>query len=108
MQEICERLCDEKPGTPGTRAQKTHAEYHASVEAALRTVCRPDYPAGVIPWLRKGDPALYEELTSRLPDLIHWLWTGHAPPEEFQRVVDEWLAAHRRACLLFRNRVRQP
>lgn len=103
MQELRGRLCDEKPGTPGTRAQQTHANYHARVEAALQAVCRPDYPAGMIAWLAGAQPALYEELISRLPDLIHYLWTAHAPLEEFQRVVDDWLAAHKRACLLFRN-----
>jgi acetoacetate decarboxylase len=84
-----------------TLATLSATDYHARVEATLQAVCRPDYQAGIIPWLEQGNPALYEDLTSRLPDLIHRLWEAQAPLEEFQRVVDEWLAAHRRACDLY-------
>ena len=84
-----------------TLATRPAADYHARVEAALQAVCRPDYQVGLIPWLQKGNGTLYEDLTSRLPDLIHRLWEAHAPVEEFQRVVDEWLTTHRRACELY-------
>lgn len=88
-----------------TMATRPAADYHARVEAALQAVCRPDYPIGMVPWLEQGNPALYENLTSHLPDLIHRLWEAHAPLEEFQRVVDEWLATHRRACDFYREQV---
>jgi hypothetical protein len=80
-------------------------DYHARVEAALGAVCRPDYPAGMILWLEKRDPVLYDDLTCRLPDLIDWLWNAHAPLEEFQRIVKSWLASHRRASELYRRQM---
>jgi hypothetical protein len=84
-------------------AQTSHleADYHAAVEAALKAICRPDYEPGMILWLEKADPGLYDRLTCRLPDLISLLWNAHAPLGEFQRVVDEWLATHTRAYSMF-------
>src|SRR3989442_273110 len=82
--------------------RESDADYHARVEAALQATCRADYPAGMVGWLENGDPALYEDLTIRLPDLIHRLWEAHAPLDEFQHIVDAWLAAHERACVLYR------
>jgi hypothetical protein len=77
--------------------------YHTRVEAALEAICRPDYPTGMILWLEKADPTLYDNLTRRLPDLISQLWNAHAPLNEFERVVNEWLKAHHCACSLFKR-----
>lgn len=78
------------------------ANYHAHVEAALLATCC-SHPAGLVRWLETYGPGLYDDLTRRLPEFIHALWMAHAPLEEFQRVVDEWLATHRRACDLYRE-----
>lgn len=77
--------------------------YAERMQAAIRAVCRPDYPAGMVPWLAEHEPALYEELTGRLRDEINWLWDAHAPIEEFQRVLDAWIEAHRQGCALYRE-----
>jgi hypothetical protein len=89
-----------------TSVERADAAYHASVEAALDTICHPEYPSGMILWLETVDPGLYDRLTCALPDLISRLWKAHAPLDEFQRVVDEWLATHRRACSLFKSQER--
>src|SRR2546425_11808618 len=62
-------------------ARESDAGYHARVEAALNAVCVPSYPPGMIQWLGKGEPSLYDDLTRRLPHLLHALWTAHAPPD---------------------------
>ena len=97
-----------KKAIEGMQEVPSDADYHASVEARLRAVCRLDYQAGMIPCLQKGDPALYEELTSRLPDFIHKLWAARAPLEEFEHVVNAWLDAHRRACESYRAGMAEP
>jgi hypothetical protein len=84
--------------------RQREAEYHASVEAALDAICRPDYPPGMILWLESADAGLYNRLTRSLPNRISYLWNAHAPLDNFQTVVDEWLATHRRACSLFITR----
>ena len=75
--------------------------YAERLGAAMREVARPDYPTGMIPWLGQANPRLYAELTERLPDEIHRLWSGHAPLEHFERVLHAWLETHRRACALY-------
>jgi hypothetical protein len=87
---------------PQTPVEPKDADYHARVEGVLDAICRPDYSPGMILWLGRADPGLYERLTFSLPDRISCLWNAHAPLNEFQSVVDEWLAAHRRACSLFK------
>jgi len=77
--------------------------YTARAEAALRQLCQPDYPAGMILWLDTAYPELYAELTSRLPDEVHRLWSEHAPLDEFQRILDRLLETHERACALYRE-----
>ncbi len=72
-------LPSQRAVTPVTEICSSDANYQVRVQAALQATCRHDYPAGMILWLEKGDPALYEELTSRLPDLIQRLWSAHAP-----------------------------
>jgi len=77
--------------------------YQDLARAALAQICRPDYPADMIPWLEQHHPNLYHELTCALLDEIHRLWTDHAPLAEFQRILDLWLEAHRTACEIFRK-----
>jgi hypothetical protein len=92
------------PRAAQTTLETSDIDYHARVEAALDAVCRPDYPPGMILWLDRADPCLYNRLICSLPNLISRLWSEHAPLDDFQRVVDEWLATHRRACSLFKSR----
>lgn len=95
--------CARSPVAPTAGAERADAGYHASVEAALDTVCRPDYPPGMVLWLESAAPELYDRLTCSLPNLISGLWNAHAPLEKFQTVVDEWLETHSRACSLFKS-----
>lgn len=98
-----------RPGTEITGEEKEIAvdPYQQRLREVLLQTAKPDYPAGMVHWLETGNPRLYEEITGRLPDLIHCLWAARAPIEEFQRVVDQWLAAHRGACSLFSNLVKK-
>jgi hypothetical protein len=89
------------------REQAAEGQYRTCLQAVLEQTAEPDYPMGVIPWLESAEPGLYQDVTGRLPDLIHDLWTAHAPLPVFERVTGEWLAAHRRACALFRSTHRQ-
>jgi hypothetical protein len=80
------------------------SDYSVRFTNALRGICSPDYPAGMIPWLRIHYPTLYDELTNRLPDQIHQLWTEHAPLGQFDRVLATWSDTHRKACELYLGR----
>jgi hypothetical protein len=75
--------------------------YQKLAVACLAKICRPDYPAGMIPWLGKKHPRLYEELTALLPDEIHQMWVERAPLDEFERILNLWLEAHRTSCELY-------
>jgi hypothetical protein len=77
-------------------------KYSRRLQAALANVCRPDYPAGMILWLRDTFPLLYVELIDGLPDEMHRLWSGHAPLKEFDHILDDWMEAHRTACEMFK------
>jgi len=78
------------------------AEYARRAQEALASVCRPDYPQGMILWLGEASPRLYAELTERLPGEIHRLWSEHAPLEKFQAILDRWKQTHAQACVLYR------
>jgi len=91
---------------PTARPSKTQAaadaEYARRAQEALASVCRPDYPQGMILWLGEASPRLYAELTERLPGEIHRLWSEHAPLEKFQAILDRWKQTHAQACVLYR------
>ena len=72
------------------------------ISNALRELTRADPPAGMIPWLEQAYPWLYAEVTSRLPEDIHRLAKALAPFDEFERVLNRWLDAHREADALYR------
>jgi len=76
--------------------------YAERLGAAMREVGRPDYPAGLIPWLGETNPRLYAELTERLPEDIQRLWEAHAPLEQFEKVLAHLLDAHRSACAVYK------
>jgi hypothetical protein len=76
--------------------------YAERLGAAMREVARPDYPAGMIPWLGEAHPVLYAELTEGLPNAMQRLWSAHAPLEDFDRIIGLWLEAHQTACGLFK------
>ena len=80
-----------------------HDYYEWRTKIALQQLCRPDYPAGMIPWLAAFSPALYDELTSRLPDRIQRLWDSRAPFAVFDEACYELVECHRSAVELFRK-----
>ncbi len=77
--------------------------YARRVQTALQQINRPDYPAGMINWLQEASPLLYEELTGRLPDEIHDLWSEHAPLLKFEDVLRTLVETHQSACQLYRT-----
>ena len=75
--------------------------YQKLAVACLAKICRPDYPASMVPWLREAHPCLYAELMTNLPDEIHRLWSERAPLDEFERILSLWGEAHRTSCELY-------
>lgn len=78
-------------------------KYSRLLQSALAKVCRSDYPAGMILWLRDAFPLLYVELIDGLPDEMDRLWSGHAPLKEFEQILDVWVEAHRTACEMYKT-----
>lgn len=81
--------------------QERRDPYQDRMEVFFEHICRPDYPAGMIPWLGEADPSLYELLTETLPNRISRLWADRAPLSQFDATVDSLLQAHRTACALY-------
>jgi|SRR5437879_1628173 len=97
----------ELAGVGSTRRPSPNG-YAWRVGNVLREISRADYPAGLIPWLEQAYPRLYTELTSRLPDDIHRLAKALAPFDEFERVLNRWLDAHREAGALYPSHLSVP
>jgi hypothetical protein len=76
--------------------------YAERMQAALRSINTPDYPAGMLPWLSTARPPFYAELTSHLPDEIDRVWSERAPLERFEAVLARLVSLHRRCCELYR------
>ena len=76
--------------------------YAERMRAALRQINPSDYPARMVPWLDTVRPDLYVELTSRLPDEIHRLWSERAPLEGFEAALTRLVSLHRECCDLYR------
>jgi TubC N-terminal docking domain len=76
--------------------------YARRLQAALTEICRPDYPAGMIPWLGERYPRLYAELTTRIPNDLSRIWRDQAPLEKFDLVLTRWSEIHWAAQELFR------
>jgi hypothetical protein len=77
--------------------------FAALMEGTLSKINRPDYSGGMIPWLEQAAPALYAELTSRIPDEIDQIWNEHESLDEFEAALDRLVAVHREACRLYRE-----
>jgi|SRR5271163_4787828 len=77
--------------------------YAERMDAALRQINLPDYPAGMMPWLDTAHPALYLELTSWIPDEIDRLWSSGGPLDEFEVTLDRLVTAHQEGRRLFRE-----
>lgn len=77
-------------------------EYSQRLKMALHSICRPDYPIGMIPWLGEHRPDVHAELTEKLPEEMSRLWIAHRPLDEFDQVLRLWSEAHRKACNLYR------
>jgi hypothetical protein len=90
--EVCPYEINEQSSNALTDA------YAEKFRTAIRSVNSSDCPAGLIKWLRETYPILYLELVDTLPNEIHRLWSEHAPLEEFERILDVWVEAHRTAC----------
>lgn len=82
-------------GTPG-------GAYSARLAAALRSICNPSYPAGLIPWLGEYRLDLYNLLVNGIPDKLHRLWEAHGPIEEFEASLATWREAHVEAVKEFK------
>lgn len=77
------------------------AEYAARVQAALAQIDRSEYPAGMVQWLETVSPRHYAELTERLPDEMHRLWSAHAPLAQFEVVLARLVEIHQEACAIY-------
>ncbi len=86
-----------------TRIEPKPDRYAARMRRALAEINSPGYPAGMILWLDKAHPELYEELTSWIPEEISWLWNESASLGQFQEVLDRLVAVHRECCRLYRE-----
>jgi hypothetical protein len=106
--DLARRALESSPGTlPCEESElsekRANDPYENLARATLVQIRRPDYPVGMLPWLREKHRSLYNELVSNLPDEIHRLWEGQAPPPEFQRILDLWLEAHRTSCEMYQR-----
>ncbi len=72
--------------------------YAEHMQAALREINRPDYPAGMIPWLGENAPGLYAILTEDLPNEIDQLWNARAPIVQFEETLRRLVKLHGRCC----------
>jgi hypothetical protein len=79
--------------------------YAERMTAALHEISGGDYPAGMVLWLDAACPDSYAELTSRLPDEIHQLWSNHASLEQFESALARLVSLHRHCCDLYRARL---
>ena len=77
--------------------------YSEKFQTAIQKVISSDCPAGVIQWLREAYPVLYAELVDKLPDEIHRMWSERARLDEFERIFNVWVQAHRTACEMFES-----
>ena len=75
--------------------------YAERMEKAWQRVCQPDYPGGMIPWLREAHPGLYSELTSQIPDEISRLWNDRAALGDFEAILNRLVSAHQQGCKLY-------
>jgi hypothetical protein len=88
---------------PSSTSERKPDPYAERMDEALRQINLSDYPAGMIPWLDTAHPALYLELTSRIPDEIDRLWNENGPLDEFEATLVRLVAVHREACRLYQE-----
>ncbi len=109
--EIARRVIegqDRRKGAQPTCPEPTPAElpvadpYAERMRVALRHINSSDYPSGMLPWLGIAQPDLYDQLTSRLPEELHEVWSEHGPLEHFETVLTQLVSLHRKACSLYR------
>jgi hypothetical protein len=89
--------------TMATPLESKPDPYGARVRVVFLKINSPDYPQGMIAWLDKVHPNLYEDLISGIPNEIERLWNESVPLEQFQAVLDRWVALHREGCRLYRE-----
>ncbi len=91
------------------RGQPTDdSAYTSRAQAALSEINRPDYPAGMIPWLGEEHPDLYDALTRRIPDEIDLAWKCRAPLADFDAILARLVQTHQVACGLYRQHLQKP
>jgi len=91
-----------KPAPPLSPGAKD--PYQVAADAALETLCRMNLPAGlIVPWMERERPELHRKQAA-LFDLAARLWQEHAPLDQFESVLNEWLSCFRLAESFFRER----
>jgi hypothetical protein len=77
--------------------------YAERMRAALCQMNPPGCPSGMVLWLATAHPHFYAQLTSRLPDEIHRLWTERAPLQAFEALLEHTVSLHRQSCALYQE-----
>jgi hypothetical protein len=72
--------------------------YRRAAQAALARMLEHPYPPFALLWASVWHPQAYDYVVSNGPDLIHDLWTKHAPLADFQCALDSVVKTHRQLC----------
>jgi len=74
-------------------------EYHRRADGALREIGRLGGARlrDTLAWLEQTQPARWRWLLYALPDHLDMIWEAGARLDQFQQVLDTWVAAHRQA-----------
>jgi hypothetical protein len=102
-----ERNRTEAQGISEGEAFPPDDKYARRVQETFRRMNRPDYPAGMIPWLEAKHPWIYRILVSYLPDTIHRQWEQSSPLHEFESTLAELLDVLDVALTLYRKEASQ-
>lgn len=75
--------------------------YHQRVRDALRAIAALDYPPGTLAWAETAYPKLYPRMLTIPMEQVDKLWREHAPLDQFESVLTDWIEAHRTAGKLY-------
>jgi|SRR5712671_3908320 len=75
--------------------------YQEASNAALRRILQHPYLPGAVRWAGVHSPHLYRQVIVDGPEAIHKSWTEQAPMDQFQRILDSWVDAHKHLCQLY-------
>ncbi len=79
-------------------------EYCAALEKTKTRIEKYPCPDGLVDWLRKNEPSLYQKFYVDTPCTIELLWQEKAPLREFNAVLDRWAEVHAQAIKLYEER----